>query len=250
MPFASLNENPAKINELFPAAPMISSSARGTKPCLAPFNASTICCPPSRSAASDRREPFLARAFSHPQGAGVIGPGAQRLLRTLLVGTLSHSAKGCNVVTTWNACSAPRPPGWPHASAPSCTSPAPPEEAIEHLESRPPRISATGRVEQIPILWLATPGPDADVVHQTLETQASNGPHPTVQRAMPLRPHPLHRHRRVITRAGLEAKDWTPREMRHSFVSLLSAGGMLLEDISSLVGHNGRPPPNSFGGGL
>lgn len=45
--------------------------------------------------------------------------------------------------------------------------------------------------------------------------------------------------RRVITRAGLVAADWTPREMRHSFVSVLSDDGMALEHISRLVGHNG-----------
>ncbi|MEV5571973.1 tyrosine-type recombinase/integrase [Spirillospora sp. NPDC052269] len=33
--------------------------------------------------------------------------------------------------------------------------------------------------------------------------------------------------RRVIMRAGMEAAEWTPREMRHSFVSLLSDGGCL-----------------------
>ncbi|GAB3900123.1 hypothetical protein [Microbispora bryophytorum] len=31
--------------------------------------------------------------------------------------------------------------------------------------------------------------------------------------------------------------DWTPREMRHGFVSLLSGSGMPLENISRLVGH-------------
>ncbi|WP_370452743.1 tyrosine-type recombinase/integrase [Kribbella sp. VKM Ac-2568] len=31
--------------------------------------------------------------------------------------------------------------------------------------------------------------------------------------------------------------DWTPRELRHSFVSLLSSSGVPIEDISRLVGH-------------
>ena len=30
---------------------------------------------------------------------------------------------------------------------------------------------------------------------------------------------------------------WTPRELRHSFVSLLSSSGMPIEDIAHLVGH-------------
>ncbi|GAA0970883.1 site-specific integrase [Acrocarpospora macrocephala] len=43
--------------------------------------------------------------------------------------------------------------------------------------------------------------------------------------------------RRVLKDAGLIDKDWTPREMRHSFVSLLSASGVPIEHISRLVGH-------------
>ena len=44
--------------------------------------------------------------------------------------------------------------------------------------------------------------------------------------------------RTVLRAAGLKAKEWTPRELRHSFVSLLSADGMPLEQISRLVGHS------------
>jgi integrase len=45
--------------------------------------------------------------------------------------------------------------------------------------------------------------------------------------------------RKVAKAAGLEAASWTPRELRHSFVSLLSDGGMPIEQISLLVGHSG-----------
>ncbi|WP_238592049.1 MULTISPECIES: site-specific integrase [unclassified Pseudonocardia] len=45
--------------------------------------------------------------------------------------------------------------------------------------------------------------------------------------------------RKIAAAAGLHAAEWTPREMRHSFVSLLSDSGMPLEDISRLVGHSG-----------
>ncbi|WSQ10801.1 tyrosine-type recombinase/integrase [Streptomyces sp. NBC_01231] len=38
---------------------------------------------------------------------------------------------------------------------------------------------------------------------------------------------------------GINADDWTPRELRHSFVSLLSDRGVPLEEISRLVGHSG-----------
>jgi integrase len=45
--------------------------------------------------------------------------------------------------------------------------------------------------------------------------------------------------RRIAKVADLAANDWTPRELRHSFVSLLSDGGVPIEKISLLVGHSG-----------
>jgi integrase len=46
-------------------------------------------------------------------------------------------------------------------------------------------------------------------------------------------------YRRVLaTVDGLDPADWTPRELRHSFVSLLSDKGVPLEEISRLVGHS------------
>ena len=39
--------------------------------------------------------------------------------------------------------------------------------------------------------------------------------------------------------AGLNAAEWTAREMRHSFVSLLSDAGVPVEKIARLVGHTG-----------
>lgn len=45
--------------------------------------------------------------------------------------------------------------------------------------------------------------------------------------------------RRIVKVAGLVANDWTPRELRHSFVSLLSDDGVPIEKISLLVGHSG-----------
>lgn len=43
--------------------------------------------------------------------------------------------------------------------------------------------------------------------------------------------------RKVIDRAELVGVEWTPRELRHSFVSLLSAHDIPIESISRLVGH-------------
>lgn len=38
---------------------------------------------------------------------------------------------------------------------------------------------------------------------------------------------------------GLDPEEWTPRDLRHSFVSLLSDAGVPIEEISRLVGHSG-----------
>ena len=43
--------------------------------------------------------------------------------------------------------------------------------------------------------------------------------------------------RGICRKAGI-GEDWTPRELRHTFVSLLSGNGMGIEEISRLVGHS------------
>lgn len=43
--------------------------------------------------------------------------------------------------------------------------------------------------------------------------------------------------RRALTRTSLDTKQWAPREMRHSFVSLLDDANVPIEKISRLVGH-------------
>ncbi|MFF0146007.1 tyrosine-type recombinase/integrase [Amycolatopsis sulphurea] len=45
--------------------------------------------------------------------------------------------------------------------------------------------------------------------------------------------------RSVAKAAGLVPEDWTPRDLRHSFVSLLSDAKMPIEEIARLVGHKG-----------
>ncbi len=49
----------------------------------------------------------------------------------------------------------------------------------------------------------------------------------------------LRSFRSIVGRTDLKPEEWTPREMRHSFVSLLSDSGVPLENISRLVGHAG-----------
>jgi hypothetical protein len=41
----------------------------------------------------------------------------------------------------------------------------------------------------------------------------------------------------IASTAGLDPKEWTPRELRHSFVSLLSSSGVTREAIAHLVSH-------------
>lgn len=43
----------------------------------------------------------------------------------------------------------------------------------------------------------------------------------------------------VAEAEGVNVAEWTPRELRHSFVSLLSDSGVPIEEISRLVGHSG-----------
>ena len=43
--------------------------------------------------------------------------------------------------------------------------------------------------------------------------------------------------RTICRKAGL-GENWTPRELRHTFVSLLSDNGMAIEEISRLMGHS------------
>jgi len=43
---------------------------------------------------------------------------------------------------------------------------------------------------------------------------------------------------RIITKKAGLGEDWTPREMRHTFVSVLSANGVPVESIALLAGHD------------
>jgi integrase len=55
----------------------------------------------------------------------------------------------------------------------------------------------------------------------------------------PLDAHNVRRSFRAISKAAGLGEEWTPRELRHMFVSLLSANDVNLEDIARLVGHSG-----------
>lgn len=51
--------------------------------------------------------------------------------------------------------------------------------------------------------------------------------------------HVRREFRKVAEAAGLDSGAWTPRELRHSFVSLMSDAGVPVEHIARLVGHSG-----------
>jgi integrase len=51
--------------------------------------------------------------------------------------------------------------------------------------------------------------------------------------------HVRREFRKVVEAAGLDPWAWTPRELRHSFVSLMSDAGVPVEQIARLVGHSG-----------
>ncbi|QJY49062.1 site-specific integrase [Pseudonocardia broussonetiae] len=91
---------------------------------------------------------------------------------------------------------------------------------------------------------LALPQRCVDALHHHLELLGRfPAPHELVfatSNGTELDAHNVRRSfRRIVADAGLEPREWTPRELRHSFVSLLSASGVRIEDISRLVGHSG-----------
>jgi integrase len=49
--------------------------------------------------------------------------------------------------------------------------------------------------------------------------------------------HNIRQRFRVITKAAGLGEDWVPRELRHTFVSIMSAGGVPVEEIARVAGH-------------
>jgi len=59
----------------------------------------------------------------------------------------------------------------------------------------------------------------------------------TSQTGEPLDDANVRRAFRSITRRAGLGTDWTPRELRHSFVSIMSDNGVPIETIADLAGH-------------
>ena len=93
-----------------------------------------------------------------------------------------------------------------------------PRMAVEVLREQLERQAAARR--RAGVLWLD----DGLVFTTALGTQLDAA---DVRRSL----------RTICRRAGI-GEEWTPRELRHTFVSLLSDNGMAIEEISRLVGHS------------
>ena len=61
----------------------------------------------------------------------------------------------------------------------------------------------------------------------------------TTRTGAPLDAGNVRRSFRLITKRAGIGENWTPRELRHSFVSIMSDHGVPIETIADLVGHNG-----------
>jgi integrase len=85
---------------------------------------------------------------------------------------------------------------------------------LHHDRQRELRKAAGGRWHDNDLVFASTAGTQLDAAN--------------VRRAF----------RKVADAAGLDASGWTPRELRHSFVSLLSDSGVPIEQIARLVGHS------------
>jgi integrase len=59
------------------------------------------------------------------------------------------------------------------------------------------------------------------------------------QTGTPLDAHNVRRAFRGITKAAGMGKAWSPRELRHTFVSIMSDHDVPVEKIADLVGHKG-----------
>ncbi|MBA9007252.1 hypothetical protein [Thermomonospora cellulosilytica] len=136
--------------------------------------------PPARAHRTDTAGGLLGEAlslmsaFHHPDGAGVIGPGTDGLLRTALVQALASRTVPTRVITTRPDLERLFPikldSALLEALAPGLHAAETLEEAIEHLESRSglPNPGSASTAQSTRTLWLVTPGSDADVVHQTI----------------------------------------------------------------------------------
>jgi hypothetical protein len=120
--------------------------------------------------------PLLARTFAYPQGTGLLGPGTDGLLRTVLVDAFDPDTESAEVLITRSHLEVLFGEDVHRVTFDRLGSSLrlfeTLEDAIEHLEERALWEVTGESAKPVPTLWLATPGPDADVVHRTLTALA------------------------------------------------------------------------------
>ncbi|MFF0522305.1 hypothetical protein ACFYTC_26635 [Actinomadura nitritigenes] len=116
--------------------------------------------------------PLLARTFTYPQGTGLLGPGTDGLLRTVFVDAFTLGTESAEVLVTRSHLEELFDEDLHQTPfdrlRPSLHLVETLEDAIEHLEERALWDVTGESAKPQPTLWLAIPGPDADVVHRTL----------------------------------------------------------------------------------
>ncbi|WP_433235910.1 hypothetical protein [Actinomadura nitritigenes] len=114
----------------------------------------------------------MARTFAFPQGAGLLGPGTDGLLRTVLIDAFDPGTEPAKVLLTRSHLEEllgddVHERTFDQLGA-SLRVVETLEDAIEHLEERALWEVTGESAKLLPRLWLAAPGADADVVYRTL----------------------------------------------------------------------------------
>ncbi|WUH99689.1 hypothetical protein OHR68_40435 [Spirillospora sp. NBC_00431] len=137
---------------------------------------------PSSLITPDEPSEPLARVFGHPQGAGFTGPGADGLLRAILTEALTSKIGVSWIIATRHDLNAlwastlddtllTKYSARLHVAETR-------EDAVEHLKLKADAIAALGIDRRPPtspsVLWLTSPGPETDVIHQTLQHWPGN----------------------------------------------------------------------------
>lgn len=122
---------------------------------------------------------LLIKLFGAPQGAGLVGPGAEDFERAAFVEAIACTTGVAQVIIEYadlyRLFGGAAARDLEEALESRIYSAEALEDAIEHIESRTDPIpigSAGAKPDQAPTLaWFATPRQDADVVHHTLQAQ-------------------------------------------------------------------------------
>lgn len=178
-----------------------------------------------------------SKAFTLPQAAAVLDAAEPSPLHAYIVLSLLIGARTEEL----------RPLGWDHVDLkgdPNAGEPIPPSIAVwrsvrDGGDTKTKKSRRTLAVPTRCVLALETHHERQDASRRKAGKRwQENGLVFASSVGTPLDSHNVRREfRKVVTAAGLTGNEWTPREMRHSFVSALSASGVTIEEIARLVGH-------------